>query len=419
MKVEIKERTCVHPVRCYFVLLLLGSISIPFPAAAGPYTQSIHGNSPAGVNRSTINGYAVGNCSHCHEQHASIDGEEPEPNSGSASPFALFSDNFNDAVEMAPYAMADNFCFYCHIAAGGVQSGGGITNYQFCVTFGGYTTNAATDILGAFNLDSYHNLYDIQTFAQGKFSFFTSVSNPCVACHNPHLVKNHKDHPADPSYTTISRPTDHGELWGDDANERMSNYTSYRPPYYYNSTTTYEPGGVALHDGSLTTDYNAFCLDCHQYEVPVTTMGLASMNPNTSAGHLTAIDWSSGGDMHGERARLFDVDGAGSGCTGTIIAPYNTAPVKSNYVLSCLDCHDPHASVLHSGASRPSTYLLRKEINNNKVDGCGPAVGNFCESDLCFSCHTNSHAGPQGCFNCHYHGGKNINCAGPWVGPNF
>ncbi|MFH1217196.1 MAG: hypothetical protein V1706_11910 [Pseudomonadota bacterium] len=418
MEKEINERTWGKPAQIFFLLFFSAGVFMPAQTAAGPYIQSAHGNGSDGADRSSLTGYSVGNCSHCHEQHTSIEGEEPVPFSGSASPFALFSDNFNNTAHTGPYVMADNFCFYCHISTGGVQSGGGINNYQFSVTFGGYTTNSVTDILGAFNLRSYHNLYDIQNFTASRFSFFTQSSNPCVACHNPHLAKKHKDHPNDPAYTTISRPTDHDELWGDDATERMNKYTSYRPPFYYGSTTSYEPGGVALHDGSLQTDYNTFCLDCHQYEVPVSTPGLASMNPNTTPGHLTAIDWSSSGDMHGERARIFGINGAVSGCRGTIIAPYNAAPVMSNYVLSCLDCHDPHGGVLGSG--RPSSYLLRKEVNNNKVDGCGAAVEqNFCENDFCFSCHTNSHGGPQGCISCHYHGGKNINCGGPWTGPNF
>ncbi|MBI5559567.1 MAG: hypothetical protein HY885_18245 [Deltaproteobacteria bacterium] len=415
----MKERTRAAPAHCFFILFFSQGFLLPGQAGAGPYTQSAHGNDTGGVNRSTVSNYSAGNCAHCHEQHASIDGEEPSPASASASPFALFSDNFNNTVQAGPYVMADNFCFYCHINAGGVQSGGGVTNYQYAITYGGYTTNSVTDILGAFNLSSYHNLYDIQNFAESKFSFFKETSNPCVACHNPHLAKNHQDNPSDPAYSTISKPTDHEAVWGDGANERMSAYTSYRPPFYYGSTTTYEPGGVALHDGSQTTDYNAFCLDCHQYEVPVSTPGLASMNPNTTAGHLTAINWSASGDMHGQRARIYDVGGRGSACWGTIIAPYDAAPVKSNYVLSCLDCHDPHGTVLVSGGGRPSSYLLRKEVNNNKVDGCGPGAQDFCESDFCFSCHTNSHAGPQGCIVCHYHSGANKNCAGPWVGPTF
>ncbi len=401
------------------VSLSLLVLALSGTACAGPYLSSAHGNAGFGVCRSDVSGlgYAWGNCAHCHEQHASIAGAEPEPVSGAPSPFALFVDNFNAGKTAGPYVKQDDFCFYCHINVGAVQSGGGVTNYQFSDTFGGYTTHNATDILGAFNLGSYHNLYDIQRFAKTKFTFFKDVSNPCVACHNPHLARQNKDHPTDPSYSAISRPTDHENLWGDDAGERMSNYT-YRPPYYYGSTTTYEPGGVTLHNGDLMPDYNAFCLDCHQYQVPTTQS--ASMNPNTPAGYLTAIDWSASGDRHGGGPRANDVDGNPKGF-GTIIAPYNTSP-EGNYVLSCLDCHEPHGSVLVSG--RPSSYLLRKEVNNNRVDGCGPGFDEraFCETDFCSSCHTFSHCGgPQGCFQCHYHGayGNGGGWCGYWLGQVF
>jgi len=407
-------------ISLFFVLLIYGHV-----AMAGPYLDSAHGNytpSPGyGVNRTATanSGYARGNCAHCHEQHASIGGSEPAPASGSASPFALFADNFDNKI-IGPYVQTDNFCFYCHVNVGAVQTEGSITNKQYSNTFGGYTIDSATDIMGAFSLNSYHNLYDIQDFAKTKFDFFKDSSNPCVACHNPHRAKRNKAHPTDPSYTAISRPTDHENLWGDDANERMSNYTYYRPPYYYGSNATYEPDGSALHDGSLIPDYNAFCLDCHQYQVP--TSQSASMNPNTPATYLTAINWSASGDMHGERSRIYDVNGTGNSRTGTIIAPYNVVPVQSNYVLSCLDCHEPHGSVLVSG--RPSSYLLRKKVNNNRVDGCGPGFDEraFCETDFCGSCHTFSHCGgPQGCFQCHYHGayGNGPGWCGSWVGPVF
>lgn len=274
-----------------FLLALLIFLSCGRMLSAGPYLNSAHGDTSYGVNRASTAtlGYARANCAHCHEQHASIDGTEPAPAGGSPSPFALFADNFNNIITTGPYSQADNICFYCHINTGAAQTEGGITNNQYSNTFGGYTTYSATDILGAFNLSSsYHNLYDIQRFAETKFSFFKETSNPCVACHNPHLAKRNKAYPADPTYTAISRPTDHEKLWGDDANERMSNYTSYRPPYYFGSTATYEPNNSALHDGSLVPDYNAFCLDCHQYQVPTTQS--VSRNPSTPAGFLTAID---------------------------------------------------------------------------------------------------------------------------------
>lgn len=401
-----------------FILLSLLILSRSGRAMAGPYLNSVHGNNTIGVNRSSMAtaGYARGNCAHCHEQHASVNGSEPAPAGGSPSAFALFADNFSGGTT-GPYVQSDDFCFYCHIATGAVQSEGGITNRQYSNTFGGYTTDSATDILGAFNLNSYHNLYDIRRFAKTKFPFFKDSSNPCAACHNPHLVKRNKENPSDPTYAAIARPTDHGNLWGDDANERMDKYTTYRSPFFYGSTSTYEPGGVSTRDGSDTPDYVTFCLDCHQYEVPTTQS--ASMNPNTPAGYLTAINWSASGDMHGEGSRANDIDGNPKGF-GIIIAPYNVAPVQSNYVLSCLDCHEPHGSVLASG--RPSSYLLRKEVNNNKVDGCGPNEQNFCELTFCESCHTHKHCGgPQGCFQCHYHGAyaNGGGWCGPWWGAVF
>ncbi len=219
-------------------------------------------------------GYARGNCAHCHEQHASVNGSTP---AGGPHPFTLFANNFS-GKQTGPYVQANDFCFYCHISTGAVQSEGGITNRQYSNTFGGYLTDSAKDILGAFNLNSYHNLYDIQRFAKTKFPFFKDSSNPCVACHNPHLVKRNKAHPSDPTYAAIARPTDHGHLWGAAANERMNKYTTYRSPFFYNSTNTYEPGGVSTRDGSLTPDYVTFCLDCHQYQVPTTQS--ASINPS-------------------------------------------------------------------------------------------------------------------------------------------
>ncbi len=410
-----------------FVFLTIIFIIFVFSSdvSTGSYTDSAHGNGSYGVNRtSTANkGYAVGNCTHCHEQHSSISGSEPSPSSGSPSVFCLFADNFNSSNQTGPYSQSDNFCFYCHVSSGSYQNGGGITNNTYSNTFGGFTTIYISDILQAFNDDSYdstypgshHNLYDIQQFAKNKFDFFKDDSNPCTACHNPHLVKRNKNNPSDPSYTVISRPTDHDNLWGDDANERMSNYSGYRSIFYYGSTTLYEPGGVTSNDGSLIPDYNTFCLDCHQYQVPTTQS--ESMNPNTPSGYLTAIDWSSTGDMHGEAPRLFGVGGGPQRCSGTLEAPYSNAPVLNNYVLSCIDCHEPHGTILNN--ARPSTYLLRKEINNNIVRGCGPSQANFCEYYFCSSCHTNNHAGPANCFVCHYHGAENGACAGPWNNKQF
>ncbi len=404
----------------FVVTLFLGLACV---ATAGPYTDSAHGNSATGVSRTDMaaQGYVKGNCAHCHEMHASINGQEPAPASGSPSPAALFADNFS-GVTVGPYIQSDNFCFYCHTSFGAVQVEGAITNEPYSNTFGGYNIAEASDILGTFNLsNSYHNLYDVQRFAKNKFSFFKDSSNPCVACHNPHLAKRNKEHPADPTFTAISRPTDHENLWGDDVNERMSNYISYRSPYSFGSTSFYEPDGSTSSDGSLVPDYNAFCLDCHREQVPTTQS--VSRNPETPAGFLTAINWSGAGDIHGARARYFQVDGSDSPVfrtnpdlpPGSIIAPYDQIPVQGNYVLSCLDCHEPHGSYF------TSSYLLRRVVNGGVVGGSGPPSGQVIhQQDFCQKCHTDNHCGgPNGCFTCHYHGSRDKGCAGPWDGATF
>jgi len=137
-------------------------------ARAGDYLNSSHGNAATGVDRSAVDtrfsAYAKGNCGHCHEQHASIDGTEPAPASGAPSPYLGFS------LEQA-------LCFECHDANG----------------------PSSIDIWSEFNISgpnaSKHggnlmNLYDDRHKAHesDKFSFLGSAARhaECTDCHNPH-----------------------------------------------------------------------------------------------------------------------------------------------------------------------------------------------------------------------------------------
>ncbi|HDL98909.1 MAG TPA: hypothetical protein ENH16_04925, partial [Desulfobacteraceae bacterium] len=74
--------------RTMFILLSLLILSCAGRVMAGPYLNSVHGNNTIGVNRSTMAaaGYARGNCAHCHEQHASVNGSTP---AGGPYPFTL------------------------------------------------------------------------------------------------------------------------------------------------------------------------------------------------------------------------------------------------------------------------------------------------------------------------------------------
>jgi len=94
---------------------------------AGPYRESAHGDGDEGVHRlvpgvSSPGPYITGNCAHCHEQHASMGGQEPVPQNGGPSPFALFAPPFDSARRFAPYQMEDVFCFYCHSGASSMSA---------------------------------------------------------------------------------------------------------------------------------------------------------------------------------------------------------------------------------------------------------------------------------------------------------
>ncbi|MEW6519036.1 MAG: cytochrome c3 family protein [Thermodesulfobacteriota bacterium] len=388
------------------ILLLAPFLSLP--AQAGPYTDSAHGGADSGVRRSdlALANYAQGNCAHCHEQHASIDGAEPDPSSGdySASPFALFADNFDTGATTNLYDQGDNFCFFCHTNVASLQSNG-IDNKDYAATFAGYPTGSPLGIFEAFNQYSYHNLADIWDFSQDNFTFFTSSSNPCTGCHNPHLARRNKENQKDPSFTAISRPTDHGNLWGNDAAERMDAASSnkYLAPYYYNSANSYEPDATNLDDGSLTPDYNAFCTDCHNLTNTIysTTLGR----------NLYKFSWY---DLGGDTIAAGDKHGANSATsTSDRINPYGA---DNGWILSCLDCHEPHGS--------PNAFLLRREVNGSAISGnirSGSTEANSSMKLLCAKCHNNDweyihHTSPDAiydqfkCGTCHGMGGFPITC---------
>lgn len=341
----------------------------PGAASAGPYAQSAHGDATAGVKRSNLPAaYTRGNCAHCHEQHASIGGSEPVPASGNASDFALFADGFSDTAT-GPYTTNDTVCFGCHTAGSSLQSPGTLLNHDYAETFGGYDTGTDEGILEVFNhatgtSPSYNNLEDIQTYAASNFAWFDPNASPCVACHNPHRAKRNKAHPRDPSYTAISRPTDHESLWGDDAGETMADYTSnYQAPYYYNSTTTFEPDGVATSDGGLIPDYVTFCNDCHDKDMPTIS--------STQLGRdLYMIDWDS---LGGDNNTAGDKHGANYRTTPNWLRE----PYASAYNLSCLDCHEPHGS--------PNAFLVRRSINGEALSATVNDSGG--RGNQCRQCH--------------------------------
>jgi hypothetical protein len=399
---------------CHRVIFLIAILLCnPLSAYAGDYLTSAHGDSTLGVYRTSDNvdltGYNTGNCAHCHEQHAIIDGLEPtQPAQSGPSTYMLFADT-------NPTTQNINFCLNCHKTSG-VQTGG-ITNYNYSTTFGGQatgSTSTTSTIYDAFNptAGSTHDLNQVYQELQNLYpTIYDANANPCVGCHNPHIArKNNGNIPSalpplgatyDPSKAAISLPSDPSNLWGEVAAERMSTSAltsapgnpQYRSPFYVGATLDpastatelHEPDGVGAAlgasnvTGATTPDYNTMCLECHW-------VGLVAPAPINAP----TIPWYSGdggnGAQHGHALST------GATNEGSRISPYTqdgssgtTEDLTVNFVLSCLDCHEPHGA-------QHATYgekLLRTTANGLTgitIGGVGNNPGRW--YNLCIACHT-------------------------------
>jgi hypothetical protein len=257
------------------------------------------------------------------------------------------------------------------------------------------------------NCGSRHSLEAIRDFMiSDTYNWgFSSDPDPCVACHNQHA--DQRNHPVaidgeGKLNTAIRRPLDYentdlaGSLWGDDESERMDEYANsvggtYQAPYYGDTSgTKYEPSGNGSpSDGSDLPDYVTFCLDCHQYE---------QYDPERDE-TVKAIDWSTEGDRHGgypgntcDAGDFYEGDPFES----SLRPPYSDFE-NSNYVLSCLDCHEPHGT-------KKRLHLIRRMISGEEVgadnDPCDQASD---WAGICARCHYLTHPSPD-CTDCHYHG---------------
>lgn len=413
------------------LLLIAGIVGLKAEfASAGPYRDSAHGNSIYGANRSAIDEqytvFPTGNCAHCHEMHASIEGVEPAPADGPAAN-AVFAQSFNTSRTQNLYLNTDNFCFFCHDE----NSATGVKNQDYSTTFGGAASaSGPQSILAAFNLISYHNLYDIWNFLMNDQNFgtwFAKRTNPCSGCHNSHLAKRNWDNtqPGFPLLSAISKPGASDDLWGE--TELMSGYFSYEAPFA--SPTTLEPAGVGEQDGGNTPDYVGFCTSCHNQTNALWSSSLVR--------EIKKINWEETGlyqDKHGALIR---------NGTDLFRDPYETAAAaKSNFILSCLDCHEPHGS--------ENIMLIRRRINGENLEAAitsTDTMGNACKrchkDDLaaaagtgeanrwefvhhlsadapyseavCTDCHTSvDGSSPIACGNCHGHGMDDN-----WAGANM
>ena len=105
---------------------------------------------------------------------------------------------------------------------------------------------------------------------------------------------------------------------------------------------------------------------------------------------ISQINWNT--DKHGKVARSKDFRGD----QPIIKPPYDLT--VSNYVLSCMDCHEPHGSYSYK-------YLIRKEVNGNITNVTADTYDDW--KTLCLRCHYREHT-KKSCSECHYHGSGNF-----------
>jgi hypothetical protein len=392
---EIRLPTALIVVAALLYVLSCGNVAI-----ADTYADSAHGSAAYGVNRPSAD-HPTGDCAHCHD---SLDDSICGVNQ-----YMLF---------FGTQTACDQICFECHGAS--YASEQQINNYPYGILFGGFSTLYFESILHQFcsdqthhtNCGSRHSLTQIWSVIKDNTLDwgFSANPNPCSACHNPHLSQRigstQYRPPYDPTKSPITRPSERYNnplnLWGDDASERIDQYAGqftdgeYQAPYYGSfESGLFEPAGDATSDGSNLPDYVTFCLDCHQY---------AQYDPERGK-NVKAINYAM--ERHGGYPS--------NTCTnmgfaeGDLRAPYVDVP-NSNYVLSCLDCHEPHGTLNRM-------HLIRRVINGQVIPANDTAGG--CEespdfAEICLPCHDWPHPAWGGCTGCH--GEHN---SGDWHGSTF
>jgi len=321
------------------------------------YRRSAHGQTDYGVLRTSLPGYKRGGCAHCHEQHASINGTEPNPVQGYPSGYLLFDNNYN-------YPSQDkDVCYRCH-GPDSYQEGG-IINYGYAQHFGGYSSGPET-IYEAFNAlgGSSHSLSDIRDFIVSRWpSRFKKSSNPCGGCHNPHVAQKVKTDIPLESAVTRPIPEQATNVWGDDRKETMYEYVTdsglkYQSPLRIDGG--YEPGpsGSTIHDGSNLVDYVTFCTDCHNSKNTIFSTKLGR--------NLLPINWEL--EKHGKGMATGSID---------IDPPFSSTSL--GYVVACVDCHEPHGS--------SNAFLVREGVNGDWLSGTITEFSTTKWKYLCARCH--------------------------------
>jgi len=378
-------------------------LCLTLPAAAGTYTSSAHGSSTTGVNRTSLNNattgedYSIGNCAHCHEQHASVEGAEPAPDTGPANYLGMAKESGGTGAEQS-------LCLHCH-GLGGNGAGGAPDNIFTDISKTGGRHNMAVS-------DSAHRANETQS------QINSNRHVECTDCHNPHAAGKTMHTKGIATGNEIAATTPLHKATGVVPSFSGSNWTA---PTSYSAIQT------------ATKEYQV-CFKCHSGAVG---------NPATWSGTSGSTAWTDVGLEFSPKNKSFHpiVAGLASGGSGSsaltagqLSAPWNTN--VGTQTMFCSDCHasdsavaGPHGSgykwmLTGTNKAWPFTSAASNGANSGTyrlITSFGSAAGT--DSCFCWNCHPNdktkntAHSQTQHhtsafkpyCVDCHIrvpHGGK-------------
>jgi hypothetical protein len=324
-------------------------------ALAGPYTDSAHGNSVSGVDRSSIDShyssFAKGNCSHCHEQHSSLGGSEPMP-VGSAQ---------NPALRFAP---EEELCNTCH--------DGSPVAANIAFEFAKPYRHPVTDHAGRHTLS-------IDEMGQNGAPFRgVNRHAECSDCHEPHTVQQQVHTPPGNAISGVLKGS-----WGVEPNSDLL----WQPPLSF------------AEEAPATMEYQ-LCFKCHSYYALQDADGITNIiGPSGKLITDQSMEFSKANrSVHPVRVPLNNQTGSygvRSLASSRLKAPWNLDP--GNLTMYCSDCHGnnanspkgPHAStnpaIIEGNWSWPfkpagGKLWTLNDVRNN--------LNNWNTRLLCAKCHT-------------------------------
>ncbi|MBU0485962.1 MAG: cytochrome c3 family protein [Proteobacteria bacterium] len=364
------------PVTIISLLTCLGIFTVAGDLFAGPYLTSGHGgsnNAAGGQGVRRLTGYSDGNCAHCHEQHASINGNEPAPDNNKASERLLFSD-----LKLSGYANND-FCLYCH---------------------GGPNPPNGED-----NIKAQFDKAPLTQHDPGTTASLNLANGPvtCLKCHNPHAAQSSSILGTHQEATDGNSVANSGPLQGV-SGAKVNLWPAPAPPTGGTESIDLYP---SLSDVDPITMEYELCFKCHSF---MTEPGMIDIGAQFNPGNYSVHPVTTTGPWINDFLRN----------NQTIAFVGNWANITNlNAKMYCSDCHNsdgsgspalgPHGSIYPRLAKAGPPDFLCLSCHNVL------AASNFTDPDI--SGLNGDHSlpqhlpismggtAPEGCLTCH--GGPN------------